>query len=155
MPKTELTTMVMIQDPHTEQVLVQERRKSWKGLSFPGGHVEPNESFHDCAVREISEETGLVISDVTPCGIIHWCGSDTQDKYLVFLYKTSTFSGELIPEMDEGRHFWMDMDELWTHQARFTNRFADYLSKFFFGSHHEAFCLYPGESSADSEFVYF
>ncbi|MDD4494287.1 MAG: NUDIX domain-containing protein [Eubacteriales bacterium] len=56
MPKNEFTTMVMIQDKHTGKVLVQNRVKSWKGLSFPGGHVENGESFYDCAVREVKEE---------------------------------------------------------------------------------------------------
>ena len=40
MPKLELTNMVMIQNEHTGKVLVQDRIKSWKGLSFPGGHIE-------------------------------------------------------------------------------------------------------------------
>ena len=40
-------------------MLVQERLKSWTGLSFPGGHVEPGEGFIDSAVREVKEETGL------------------------------------------------------------------------------------------------
>ncbi|MBO5410173.1 MAG: NUDIX domain-containing protein, partial [Clostridia bacterium] len=45
--QVELTNMVMIEDKATGKVLVQERVKSWKGLSFPGGHVEPGESFVD------------------------------------------------------------------------------------------------------------
>jgi 8-oxo-dGTP diphosphatase len=61
MPKVELTSMVMIQDKTTGKVLVQERVKSWKGLSFPGGHVNQGESIVDSAIREIKEETGLDI----------------------------------------------------------------------------------------------
>lgn len=30
---------------------------------FPGGHLEENETFHDCIKREILEETGILISD--------------------------------------------------------------------------------------------
>jgi 8-oxo-dGTP diphosphatase len=56
--------MVMIQNKHTGKVLVQDRVKSWKGLSFPGGHVENGESFYDCAVREVKEETGLEVRDL-------------------------------------------------------------------------------------------
>ena len=140
MPKTELTTMVMVQDPRTGQVLVQNRTKSWKGLSFPGGHAEENESFYACAVREIKEETGLDISDLTPCGIIHWNNTDTQDRYLVFLYKTSTFSGELITEMEEGQHFWMHIDTLQeTLRKECTNSFDRYLPMFFGGPYSEVF----------------
>ena len=42
MAKTELTNMCMIYKDN--KVLVQERVKSWKGISFPGGHVEDGES---------------------------------------------------------------------------------------------------------------
>jgi len=143
MPTTEFTTMVMVQDPVTKQVLVQNRTKSWKGLSFPGGHAEASESFHDCAAREILEETGLTISDLKPCGIIHWCNSDTQDKYLVLLYKTRTFSGELITEMEEGQHFWMGLDELRAALgASSGNSFERYLPMFLGGQHSEVFGLW-------------
>ena len=49
MAKIEMTNMVMIQDKQTGKVLVQDRVKSWMGLSFPGGHVEDNESIVDSA----------------------------------------------------------------------------------------------------------
>jgi 8-oxo-dGTP diphosphatase len=64
MPKVVLTNMVMIQDTTTGKVLVQERTRSWKGLSFPGGHVDEGESLVDSAIREIKEETGLEIKNL-------------------------------------------------------------------------------------------
>lgn len=149
--KTEFTTMVMIRHPETGRVLVQDRKLSWKGLSFPGGHVDENESFHACAVREIREETGLAVSDLTPCGIIHWCNSDTQDKYLVFLYKTSTFSGELIAEMEEGSHFWMDMDEL--KQLRTSNSFEKYLPVFLGNAYKEVFGLWNDKAEEPLQYL--
>lgn len=38
---------------------------------LPGGKLEPNESLADCALRELNEETGIVLScdDLTPLNI--------------------------------------------------------------------------------------
>jgi len=137
MPRIELTNMVMIQDKITGKVLVQERTKSWKGLSFPGGHVDEGESIVDSAIREIKEETGLDIKNLKSCGIVHWSNSKIFDRYIVFLYKTTEFEGELITEMDEGRNFWISIDELKTRQN--TNSFHHYLPMFLEDRFNEAF----------------
>ena len=39
MAKIEITNMIMVQNPDTKEVLVQNRIKYWCGISFPGGHV--------------------------------------------------------------------------------------------------------------------
>jgi len=111
-PKIEMTTMVMVEDKKAGKVLVQDRIKRYKGYSFPGGHVENGESFYDCAVREVKEETGLDIRSLQYCGVINWFNSDTCDRYLVYLYKTSDFTGELLPKSDEGKNSWLSLGEM-------------------------------------------
>ena len=133
----ELTNMVMVEDKKTGKVLVQERIKSWKGISFPGGHVEPGESFVDSATREIKEETGLDIRNLQSCGVIHWAHNRNFNRYIVFLYKTSDFSGELLPETDEGRVFWIEPDKL--KDMNLSSNFANYLPMFLNGNRNEAF----------------
>ncbi|WP_010233586.1 8-oxo-dGTP diphosphatase [Clostridium arbusti] len=112
MPKVELTNMCMIYDKTNNKVLVQDRIKSWKGISFPGGHIEAGESIVESTIREIKEETGLTISDLKPCGIIHWYNDETGDRYFVFNYKTEVFSGELLERTHEGNVFWVNKDDL-------------------------------------------
>jgi 8-oxo-dGTP diphosphatase len=138
MPKLELTTMVMIEDKAAGKALTLDRSKSWRGLSFPGGHVEDGESFYDCAVREIKEERGLDIFGLKACGIIHWLNSKTFDRYLVFLYKTTDYSGELIGETDEGKNFWTDIAMLKNHQPP-ENGFDKFLPMFLKDKYSEAF----------------
>ena len=104
--------MIMIENKSTGKVLVLDRRGSWPGLTFPGGHVEKGEPFYDAAVREAKEETGLDVSDLRLCGIVHWGNRQNGDCYLEFLYKTSRFYGALLPETVEGSIFWMSPEEL-------------------------------------------
>lgn len=109
----ELTNMCMITDPITNKVLVQVRNKNdWDGISFPGGHVELGESIVQSVIREVQEETGLVIDNIVPCGLKDWYDFKKQKRYIVFFYKTSTYSGELISSSEEGENRWMTIEEI-------------------------------------------
>jgi 8-oxo-dGTP diphosphatase len=151
MPKIEMTNMVMIQDRQTGKVLVQDRVRSWKGLSFPGGHVEDNESIVDSAVREVKEETGLDVCNLKSCGIVHWLNRKTHDRFMVFLYKTTDYSGELIAESDEGRNFWITVDEMRNTPSE-NQMPKNYLPMFLEDKYNEAFG--PWKDDEPWEIVY-
>lgn len=108
--RAELTNMCLIEDQQTGKFLVQNRKLSWKGIAFPGGHVEPGESMTEAVIREVEEETGLTVTDVHLCGCKSWWEDDFC--YLVFFYKTSSFSGTLISETEEGENFWATEEEI-------------------------------------------
>ena len=151
MAKIEMTNMVMIQDRQTGKVLVQDRVRSWKGLSFPGGHVEDDESIVDSAIREVKEETGLDVSNLKSCGVIHWLNKKTLDRFIVFLYKTTEYSGELIAESDEGRNFWIRIDEM--RNTPYENQMPkNYLPMFLEDKYNEAFG--PWKDDEPWEIVY-
>ena len=122
---------LIIDDKETDLVVVQKRIKYWTGYTFPGGHVEPGESFADSAAREVFEETGLTVSNLECCGVIHWDDLDKQDQYLVYLYRTESFSGELLEATDEGSVEWMQLEELKAmDQEKMAPNFAKYLELF-------------------------
>ena len=105
-----LTNMCMIYDG--DRILVQDRiNPDWPGITFPGGHVNPGESFVDSVIREVKEETGLDISNPKLCGIKQWTQKNGEFRYIVLFYKTNTFSGELISS-DEGKVFWIEKSQL-------------------------------------------
>lgn len=141
--------MVMVEDKTTGKILVQERVKYWKGVTFPGGHVEPCESFVDSAIREIKEETGLDIFNLRSCGVIHWCHKDTDDRYIVFCYRTSDFTGELLEATDEGRVFWATPEEV--RKMKQAENFDKYMP-IFFNDDNEAFG--PWREDEDMEIFY-
>lgn len=111
-----------------------------RGITFPGGHVEKGESIIDSAIREVKEETGLTVKDLKLCGITDWCHRKKNERYLVFLYKTDNYSGELIDETVEGEVFWADIDEI--PNMELSPNFDEYIKVFFDDSKNEAFALY-------------
>lgn len=102
--------VVMIYDREKNAVLLQNRTKKWKGGCFPGGHVEMGESVYESAVREIREETGLEITDLVPCGLVHWCKENGRVEY-ISCYRTGSYTGELL-QCEEGVNYWVPVDEL-------------------------------------------
>ena len=129
----ELTNMCLICDGN--KVLVQEKVGT-KGLVFPGGHVEEGESLLESVVREMKEETGLTIENPKICGFKDWIQEDGT-RYIVMLYKTHKFTGEL-KSSDEGRVFWIDRADIdsanliWNMKELLEIFDTDLYSEFFF-----------------------
>ena len=93
-----------------ERLLLQNRRKKdWDGWTLPGGHIEKRESIVDAVVREMQEETGLTIHSPKLCGIKQF--PIENGRYLVFLFRTESFSGE-VRSSDEGEMRWISRSEL-------------------------------------------
>lgn len=147
MPKIEITNMVMIQNPDTGKVVVQKRIKSWCGIAFPGGHAEPEETIYDSAIREVKEETGLEVKNLTVCGFMYWFNNKTEDKYFTYFYKTSDYSGELVEKTDEGAVFWASFEEIKTMQL--APNFQEYLTVFLADKYTEAYCSWNDEMVID------
>lgn len=142
----ELTNMIMIENPDTNEVIVQNRVKYWTGITFPGGHIEKGESFTESAVREAKEETGLDIKNPKICGTVHWCNKDNDSRYIVILFKTDEYSGTLIDKTDEGEVFWTSKDSL--SDFDLSPNFSEYL-KVFLSDKNEAFGLYRDNEDDD------
>ena len=95
MEKIILTNMCLIENPQTNEVVVIHRVKNWKGIDFPGGHIEQGEEIVPSVIREVKEETNLDISHLTFCGIRDWYDKTTNERTIVFMFRTKTYKGIL------------------------------------------------------------
>lgn len=151
MPNVELTTMCMIINHKYNKVVVQDRVKSWKGITFPGGHVEDEESIISAAIREVKEETGLDVSNLRSCGIINWYNEQTGERYLVFNFKTDIWSGELLSGTEEGRVFWADINEL--YKLDLAEGFGERIPMFLEDKYIEGFGTWNDRGSSKMRFI--
>ena len=108
------TNMCLITDGNGI-VLVQDRlNPDWPGITFPGGNVESGEAFTTSVIREVYEETGLVIENPVLCGTKQFQTRDGA-RYVVFFYKSSKYHGALRSS-EEGQVFWLPRSELHNQQ---------------------------------------
>ena len=100
--------MCMVYDKEGNVVALDKVGKNYSGTTFPGGHVEPGETFKESVIREIYEETGLMIQNPRLTGIYHWMTGDIRN--VGFLYKTSEYEGKLISS-EEGKVYWISGEQ--------------------------------------------
>lgn len=106
--QVELTVVCLIHNE--DSFLLQDRvKEDWKGYALPGGHIEPGESIVDAVVREMKEETGLIIKTPRLCGIKQF--PIEGGRYIVFLFETDQFEGKIV-DSDEGKMYWVKKSEL-------------------------------------------
>ena len=104
------TNMCMVTDGSGNVLVLDRLNPNWPGITFPGGHVEPCESFTESVVREVFEETGLTVENPVLCGTKQF-QTDTGARYVVFFYRADKYHGSLRSS-GEGAVFWLPRKEL-------------------------------------------
>jgi len=113
LPDLRLCTLTYVVDSD-RVLLIHRRRDPHRGLWVaPGGKLEPGESPHEGAVREILEETGLRIELPQLRGVITEVSARPDYQWLLFLFRADRreASGEARAS-DEGELAWCPFDRM-------------------------------------------
>jgi 8-oxo-dGTP diphosphatase len=70
--------------------------------SLPGGRLEPGEALTDCVVREVLEETGVLVAPVELACVIDAHNQLHDTQFLVHVFSCRVVTGSLrVPADDE------------------------------------------------------
>lgn len=96
---------------HRTKKTNDENKDKWIGI---GGKFEEGESPEDCVLREVREETGLMLKSYSYRGIVTFVSDEYGTEYM-HLFTSDSFTGELS-ECDEGELEWIKKKELPTKE---------------------------------------
>ncbi|TDK23394.1 NUDIX hydrolase [Luteimonas aestuarii] len=93
---------------------VEERAHGREVLNQPAGHLEPDESLVEAAMRETLEETGWHVTLTGFVGTYQWRAPETGRHYLRFAFAAEPVRHDPDRALDEGilRAVWMTPGEL-------------------------------------------
>ena len=112
MAKSPLTTLCYMEKD--DQYLMMHRVKKkddgnhdkWIGI---GGHFEFGESPEECLLREVREETGLVLTSWRFRGLVTFVSGDWEEY--MCLYTADGYTGEMT-ECNEGELVWVEKSRI-------------------------------------------
>ncbi len=95
------------------KTLMLEKGRGYQTGKFNGlgGKFDKAETPEECVIREVREESGLIVKSMQLKGFITFPNFDGDNDWFVFIYLVDDFEGELL-ESDEGKLHWIDDDKV-------------------------------------------
>jgi len=94
---------------------------------FPGGKVDPGESFQEALLREVEEETGLTVSLDHVVGTAESDLPDRKVAYLILEGRTESDDVKELDEHDEHEDYlWIERSELKKMESQLCPQFRQF-----------------------------
>ena len=144
---------------HENNVLmVQQYRKNDLVWGFPGGLIEKGEAVVKGTIREVREETGIIIEPVKVIGLTNWAGPSIfpEDPYkhhfgTALFFSAKKIGGEINPDKLEILQVkWIPLEELEKHKL------SDFAKRLIFAAIEEkGFEKILEKIDSDEKYVYY
>ncbi|MDR1534427.1 MAG: 8-oxo-dGTP diphosphatase [Planctomycetota bacterium] len=119
MPYTPIAgTLGYILSPDRRRVLLVRRTAradddqfgKYNGL---GGKMRPDEDVATCMIREIREEAGIAVTEMSLRGTVNWTNFGPKgEDWLGFVFLITGYAGKPVPASPEGPLSWIELGEL-------------------------------------------
>ena len=83
----------------------------WNGL---GGKLEDGETPEEAVIREVKEESGLIISQPEHKGILTWPLFDGVEDWIAFVFLATDYEGTPKKTCEEGSLHWIKHKDIHT-----------------------------------------
>ena len=120
-----LATLGYILSPDKTQVLLIHRNArpedpAWGKYNGLGGKLEPHEDIWAGMAREIQEEAGIIVTQMSLRGTISWPGfGKNGEDWFGFVFLITKFTGTPMTKNAEGELYWQPIDLVKTAQLNF------------------------------------
>ena len=95
-------------------LLIQRGNEPFKGCwAFPGGFLDMDETTEQCAIRELEEETGLIVDEVQQIGAYSKVDRDPRGRTITVAYLTFINQAAIVKGQDDAANAqWFPINDL-------------------------------------------
>ena len=113
-PAVTADCVVITRESNPKVLLIERGDNPFKGCwAFPGGFLNMDETTEQCAIRELNEETGLVVEDLYQIGAYSKVDRDPRGRTITVAYlAVIDVSCEVKGQDDATKAQWFPIDEL-------------------------------------------
>lgn len=113
-PAVTADCVVMTKEATPQVLLIERGFEPFKGCwAFPGGFLNMDETTEQCAIRELEEETGLVVKDLQQIGAYSKVDRDPRGRTITVAYLVLVdHPVEVTGQDDAAKAEWFSINKL-------------------------------------------
>ena len=101
-PSVTADCIVITKEAEPKVLLIQRGGEPFKGCwAFPGGFMDMDETTEQCAIRELAEETGMVVTSVYQVGAYSKVDRDPRGRTVSVVYLAIVDSPVAVTDKDD------------------------------------------------------